>query len=153
MHATPSCCVWAHRTPLYACRPHVLPISMQNARKKNCARFQSVCAAKDSKRTGGHPAFVSQNQTCALAFWALISPYGRFPPMRYHSRDINARQTTNPPHTAVSRPHVFCLLFDDCFQEHRQRGYENRDPKSTRCGARVGGTECNVFTPRPLQGH
>ena len=104
MHATPSCCVWAHRTPLYACIPHVLPISMQNARKKNCARFQSVCAAKDSKRTGGHPAFVSQNQTCALAFWALISPYGRFPPMRYHSRDINAQQTTKSPPTAVSCP-------------------------------------------------
>ena len=64
----------------------------------------SVCAAKDSKRTGGHPAFVSQNQTCALAFWALISPYGRFPPMRYHSRDINARQTTTPPPPAVSCP-------------------------------------------------
>ena len=32
------------------------------------------------------------------------SPYGRFPPMRYHSRDINARQTTTPPPTAVSCP-------------------------------------------------
>ena len=104
MHATPSCCVWAHRTPLYACRPHVLPVSMKNARKKNCARFQSVCAAKDSKRTGGHPAFVSQNQTCALAFWALISPYGRFPPMRYHSRDTNRRRTIKSPLDPVSRP-------------------------------------------------
>ena len=58
-------------TPLYACRPHVLPMAMKNAQNKNCLRFQSVCAASDrAKRTGGHSVFVSQNQTCALTFLA-----------------------------------------------------------------------------------
>ena len=76
------CCLFPCKTPEKKI-VHVFSLSAQ--------------PSKDSKRTGGHPAFVSQNQTCALAFWALISPYGRFPPMRYHSRDINARQTTNPP--------------------------------------------------------
>ena len=77
---------------------------MPNARNNNCARLQSVCAASGSKRTGGHSAFVSRNQTYALAFLALIGPYGRFPPMRYHSRDINRRRTIKSPRTPVSRP-------------------------------------------------
>ena len=104
-HACDSfCCVWAHRTLLRVSFPHVLPMAMPNARNKNRARLQSFCAASDSKRTGRHSAFVSRNQTYALAFLALIGLHRRFPPMRYHSRDINRRRTTKSPHTAVSRP-------------------------------------------------
>ena len=79
-------------------------MAMPNARNKNRARLQSVCAALASKRTGGHSAFVSRNQAYALAFLALIGPHRRFPPMWYHSRDTNSRRTVKSPRTPVSRP-------------------------------------------------
>ena len=104
-HACDSfCCVWAHRTLLRVSFPHVLPMAMPNARNKNRARLQSFCAASDSKRTGRHSAFVSRNQTYALAFLALIGLHRRFPPMRYHSRDINRRRTIISPLTPFLVP-------------------------------------------------
>ena len=124
---------------------------MPNARNKNRARLQSFCAASDSKRTGRHSAFVSRNQTHALAFLALIGLHRRFPPMRYHSRDINRRRTTKSPHTAVSRPRSPLMVKSELLVPRylaNRSAYCRRPSPPLRSGFRVDILPLRLSAPR-----